>query len=465
MKLDFSSIPGTVGQYKTTEIIVSGPKKAIEAIKNRLTLTNKSVLGELKRLKSCRIFSHQHAAKVRQRIQELEGTETITCYGELDDPTRLSIPPGCHYLCETIVNNAHLLSTVHPSDTIQPYWLGYERYYQEEIVQELLKYRRASIHASVGSGKSLIIQILCRTFARIGWRVCVIVPSIELLAQTAKPLFDDKTFTVTVLGGGKKPVLGRQVLVTTAQSAASEIDKYDVVLIDEMQYTAAKTWQDLCVASINAKCVYGLTGTPRRADGLTDLIYVFNGPIVYRYTTKRATEEGFLAPTTYLQVPIHMPVNPRRDMPTHKEYELLFMHELFMDKVVDLVTKARAKGRPTLVLFKYVSVAKALAKRLGVDAAHGQYRLPFYQFRDGKCDLCVGTPSLLGTGIDVKRISALIYCASSASEIGVLQAFGRARRICEGKTDAVIVDCFPAMGKWKGYAEYRKQLMTAIEED
>lgn len=597
MSLNFEPIADTVGYYSSPyELIIKGSIVAEAKIRKMLTVVNTSVQQQISILRNKKPYSPAHAEQISEQIRELLPKEITKCYAETDEG--LSVPPGNYWMCKTLEGTEHL------SD-IQPVFFGHERYYQTAAVTEMLKYKRAAAMLITGSGKSLIISVLCRSLAAVGHRVIVIVPSKELLYQTFNPIKEHSGLNVSLLGDGKIPKPGCQVLISTAQSALNYVDAYSAVITDECfvadtivgtkkicdvkvgdwvpsfdpvtfvvtyemviatssktfegelievktksgekalctpnhpfltdknkftpagelkegdtvyfalndvlkktkiksinslkvvkplilynlqvvknqtyiangiavhncQYVPAKTYQDICTMAIRAKHFYALSGSPERPDGTTQLLWNFYGKLVYEYSAQQAIRDGYICPIKYVQY--FVPVSDLYKIPKMpiKEYIALHSRDPYIEKVYDLVGQSLDKGRKTLVLFKSNECCKKLADKLGVEAANGDYRAPFYAFKRGDTNLLIANISLLGVGIDVPDISAIIYCAGSQSEISVVQAFGRAVRIKPGKKDAVIADVIPydlihqtTRDKWKNKGNFRKYIASRYKE-
>jgi len=450
--MDFTCIPGTTGKYITSaELVISGNIASITEAKKRLTIVNLAAQKELAQLKKTVHRNVRHLYAMKKRHAELLETVETKCFAEREDGS-LSIPPGFWFLCESVAGH---------ESTVQPVALGGERYYQVEIVKEALKYKRSSIVAATGSGKSIIIRNLTLSLVKAGMRVVVVVPSIELLTQTFKTIkagCDQFDIDCGMLGGGKKPKDGVTVLVTTAQSALNYIDRFQAVICDEAHLVAAATYQDLAIATINSMHFHSLTATIERPDGLTPLIHAWAGKVVYSYSYKQAVSDGFLAPVKYYQKEVKSNAQVRPNTHMTKEYIAVHSDPHFIGELATMVKSSLAKGRPTLVLFKASECCNKLAKALGVEAASGEYRKPFYDFRDGKTELLIGNTALLGVGIDAPRISTIIYVASGVSEITFMQAVGRGTRIAAGKADCVVVDVVPNNRKFINMAGARMQI-------
>jgi superfamily II DNA or RNA helicase len=435
--MDFSHIPGLFGHYRSPiELIVTGGREAISSCKERLTIQNLSAAKELSGLQSKHAFSVKHQQQMLERIEELKGKITIECFAEIEEDT-LSIPPGFWFMCEHV--------TGHENST-KPVFYGEERYYQKDTVTELLNYKRACATLVTGAGKSKIIRSLVASLVAEGHRVCVCVPSLELLTQTYAAIKENSHFTISMLGGGKVPTLGCQVLVSTAQSALNEIDKYDALICDELHLWGAESFNAVMAGAMNASHTYGLTGTLIRADGLVGLIHAFTGKAVYNYTFKDGVKDGFLSPVNYIQKFVNITTFANANAHKVKKYIKIHSDEAYIAFVADLVGSSLKKNRPTLVLFKTLEPARKLADLLGVEVASGEYRNPFYKFKKQETELLIGTTSLLSTGLDCPRISTIIFCASGTSEVIFRQSIGRGTRISPGKKDCIVVDVIPKDG-------------------
>jgi superfamily II DNA or RNA helicase len=97
--------------------------------------------------------------------------------------------------------------------------------------------------------------------------------------------------------------------------------------------------------------------------------------------------------------------------------------------------------------------------------AHAQYRAPFYQFKKGEIRLLCGTDKLLGEGIDVPDVTAVINVCNTASEGMCRQIVGRAVRLFPDKEKATIIDIyFSNYDQFARAAESRRQVYETITD-
>jgi superfamily II DNA or RNA helicase len=452
-----SKIAGISIDYTSNiELTATGNSVSLEALKATLTVTNKSVARQISELQKKIPSSPKHAAAIAWKVKELEAQKTHTLYAENEDGS-LSLPPGFWYLGD-IRGTSHL-------NTVKPVLLGDERYYQQEIVAELLRYKRSCVVAATGTGKGRLIRDLVLSYVEAGKRVLVCVPSIELLSQTAEVIDSGLVARGHArcgkLGAGKSPKEGSMCVISTIQSAINIVDRFQCVIADELHVIAAESYQRVAAGAVSAEFFHGLTATIDRPDGLTPLIYAWCGPPVYKYPYQKAVKDGFLSPIKYHTRRIHSAARTYPNMHSTKEYIAVHSADGFIAEVAKITNNSLRAGRKTLVLFKASECCEKLAALLGTQAANGNYRKPLEDFKQGKTDLLIGNTSLLSTGLDIPQIAAIIFVAAGTSEILFMQSMGRGTRIAEGKKDCVVVDVVPDHRKFIRQGEVRRRM--AIE--
>jgi len=453
---EFAKIPGVEVVYKShLELYLKGDADVIGKVKKMLVIENTGVTKQLQQLRTTHPRSPKHAQSIAFRIRELQESQFITPFAEIDDNT-LSVPPGYWYLGE-MVGKDNL-------SNIKAVTQGDERYYQKEIVEELLKYKRSSVCAATGIGKSLVLRNLAVSYYLAGKKVLICVPSIELLEQTAKKI-DEGLVKYGAkcgrLGNGKKPKDGSRVVISTIQSAINICDNFDAVCFDEAHTTAAPTYLEVAAGAANAEYMHGLTATINRPDGLTPLIHAWSGPVVYNYDYRKAVKDEYLSPINYFQK-MAPGVYPyvSNNVTAITQYIKLHSCPTYINYVAQVVKNSLDAGRKTLVLFKSNECCEALAKVMGCESASGEYRKPLYDFKAGKTNLLIANTILVGTGIDVPDISSIIFCAAGTSEIVFMQSMGRGTRLFPGKKDCIVVDVVPAHHKYIAQGNIRKAIVA-----
>ena len=286
-KIKFQSVPGVTGSETTNPMTIrlDAAPAVLSKLKKMLTIRNKSADRQVMKAKKGLEFWYKldKTEKVLKKIADLEDIikenepEILQEYFT-DHGIWLEVPAGFWWLPEKW-NGA--IAPAYLNREAEPVLMPWLRDYQKEMVTTMLTYTRATGVLPTGAGKSAVITSLCKSLVACGKRVCVVVPTTELVDQTAMDIEKEIPDTASLGGKNKHPKLGVAVIVTTAASAKKCVDIYDAIIIDESQYSAASTWVELLTAAEKATHVYNLTATPFRADGMDLAIHAFGGPTVF----------------------------------------------------------------------------------------------------------------------------------------------------------------------------------------
>lgn len=232
------------------------------------------------------------------------------------------------------------------------------------------------------------------------------------------------------------------------------LNEYGLVLIDECHHSASETIANV-LKELKAKYVYGVTATPKRADGLEKINYMLIGPIRYSYTAKeKAKEQGI----QHLVYPRFTRTVPPRGVITGKmhpneAYDIIHNNDLRDEQIVDDVKNCVSEGRTPVVLSRYKDHSEKLYKRLKSYADYvflmtgnnskKEHRKIFEQMRQVGNDesmILVATGSLVGEGFDFPRLDTL-FMATPVSFRGVVEQYaGRLNRDYVGKENVIIYD-------------------------
>lgn len=104
---------------------------------------------------------------------------------------------------------------------------------------------------------------------------------------------------IGVLYGGKD-TCSRKVDVAIISSVLNKeeklpfLDEYGMVIMDECHHIPSKTYEQV-IQKIPACCRYGFSATPKRKDGQDPKIFMYFGPVRYRFSAKeRAIQQGIV---------------------------------------------------------------------------------------------------------------------------------------------------------------------------
>lgn len=340
------------------------------------------------------------------------------------------------------------------------------RYYQTEAFNALKAARHAGIQLPTGSGKSLIIAMLCRYDAV---QTIVVSPSGAITDQLYvqfQELFGKKF--VGKYGDGRKD-FGKLFTVATAQAltrltpddeAYQALSKVKRLIFDESHVTPADTFEAVCMGiGANAPERYFLSATQLRTDGSEMLLKGITGPIVYSKSFTELVSEGFLAKPIIkiFKVPTYGPSNAQD--PKTETRNQLYSNPNVNKMAAQIASKTVLMGnRQVVILIEEFKQFMMLKNFLSVpfEFVHGgasqeaKQLLPkeywdcdrdriIQDFNDGKVKCLIGT-SAISTGVDLKPVGCLIYLQGGLSEIKIRQGIGRGTRIVPGKKDFWVID-------------------------
>ncbi|MGO5306714.1 TOTE conflict system archaeo-eukaryotic primase domain-containing protein [Agathobacter sp. LCP21S3_B2] len=186
----------------------------------------------------------------------------------------------------------------------------------DKALKELTKYDNGILHAATAFGKTVVSSAI---IAQKKVNTLIILESSALIEQWKDalekflnideelPSYETKTGRVRK----RKSLIGTLQGVHDSMTGIIDIamagslckkgefhkllNEYGLVLIDECHHSASETIANV-LKELKAKYVYGVTATPKRADGLEKINYMLIGPIRYSYTAKeKAKEQGIQA--------------------------------------------------------------------------------------------------------------------------------------------------------------------------
>ncbi|WP_255467321.1 DEAD/DEAH box helicase [Raoultibacter phocaeensis] len=193
----------------------------------------------------------------------------------------------------------------------------------------------------------------------------------ELLTPTGR-LSKKKRSLVGQIGGGKRlpsgildvalvPALFEKGELSNEKRVADIVQQYGMVICDECHHVPAFSFEQI-MRSTKARYVYGLTATPKRADGLQAIAFMQCGPIRYR---AEKTEDGELS---FSRIMIPRFTKSHLDGVDPDNYtqivEALSLDAARNDLIVRDVVQVLDRGGTPLVLTKRVDHAVLLEESL-----------------------------------------------------------------------------------------------------
>lgn len=352
--------------------------------------------------------------------------------------------------------------------------------YQERAITEALKAKQGIIVAPCGSGKT---QIGLEIAARIGKRTLWLTHTSDLLNQSmarAKSVFDLSANDYGVITGGKVDI-GRVMTFATVQTMcklkeSSYKDKFDVVIVDEAHHCVGTPTQVSMfysvISSINARWKYGLTATPKRADGLIGCMYALLGDKICEISKDDVKDTT--CPVEVLVRETGYTPDVSKILETDGTLSFVkLINEIVQDEDRNdlIVQDAITADGTCLILTDRVNHVNALKKAI---EAHGvpvisiigcgskiERKRATAALNNKEVKVAVATYALAKEGLDIPTLEFVILATPQKNEVTVVQSAGRVGRKAEGKDHGTVVDyCddFPMLRGWlkKRMSFYRK---------
>lgn len=322
---------------------------------------------------------------------------------------------------------------------------GALRDYQHAAVAAAVAARDGVIQAPTGSGKTVIAAALA---ARLGTPALILVHTSVLLEQTADRMRQFLGIEPGRVGGGAESwdtVTVAMVQTLLRRDLAPFRDRFGLVILDEAHHCPAETFKSV-VRHFAARHRIGLTATPTRKDRLHPVLFDVVGPIVHRVAPRTLVAQGSIAPSQVIEVTTAFRGAFRNN------YGGL-INRLVRDAkrnalVLDAVVAHR--GARALVLSERVRHCEMLAAALqerGIPAeiltgkmARDARDAVLARFSDGRTEVLVSTPAMVGEGFDLPAIETVFLTVPNGNVAKTTQVLGRALRPHAGKAAGRIVD-------------------------
>ncbi|WP_350453606.1 TOTE conflict system archaeo-eukaryotic primase domain-containing protein [Slackia heliotrinireducens] len=435
----------------------------------------------LNRIRRLAAFGNPEFYRAQAMHQSVYGKRRIVWCGE-EDEAYIMLPRGCEQRLIRLLSEHGCVCHFDDKRTdgvpIGATFSGVLRDRQQQAVDALLRHESGILMAPTGFGKTVIGAYI---IGKLKMRTLVIVPKTNLIDQWKTRLEqflvieDNRPALLTKSGRPsrrKRPVIGQIgggknapsgiVDIATFQSLSFKddlgipsakpiVEDYGLVICDECHYGAAPNLE-LVMKNVTAKYVYGLSATPKRADGLERIIYMHCGPIRHKVDPKeQAAEQGFVRTLQPRFTRVRL-ASLEPGFSFNQVVDALCEHAARNDLIAEDAAGAVRAGRTPLVITKRKEHASELAKRLeeaGVTtyvltgegtAREKRDRIERVRNATGSDYAIVATGSYIGEGFDLPQLDTLMLASPYSHEGVITQYSGRLHRESEGKTDVIVYD-------------------------
>ena len=424
-------------------IITDLTRSQTEHIKRYLTISNPKLI-ELTRL-------GLNAHKI---------TKYLTCYKHHGD--RLLVPIGAlPYITSTFsysMSKADIIDNrvTHTSEAyfskLKPHKGFKLRDYQEEIVSACMEKSVGVVEAMTGSGKTIAFAEL---ILRRRQNTLVLVHTTELANQPRAAIAEYLNVSedaIGFIGGGTFKV--KPITVGLLQSLASFIktddgfskidlinEKFGQIICDETHIIAADSYYNV-MTELKAKYKFGFSATPKREDGLTNVIFFATGPRIHVVDKDRLKKVLMKPDLREIQTDYYFPL-----MQTSEYQDMV--SDLSLDEERNnliLETLKDYKDKPICILCSRLSQVEYLQDKIkdSVILTSKMTKKNRKQVMEDlllkKKNIVISTYGLFSTGINIPHLEIVFLAGPMQSEIKIKQTAGRLMRKAKGKNSAIMVD-------------------------
>ena len=346
---------------------------------------------------------------------------------------------------------------------------------QKPALEEMMKYDNGILQAATAFGKTVVCSAM---IAEKKVNTLIVLENSALLDQWKDaleqfldideqlPEYKTKTGRTRVrksligkLQGSHDSMTGVVDIAMAGSLCKKEgwhplIDHYGMIIVDECHHAASDTIAKV-LQKVPAKYVYGVTATPKRADGLEKINYMLLGPIRYIYSSKEKAKAQRIPHLVYPRFTRTVP--PRgvitERMHPNEAYEILRHNEVRDEQILSDVKDCIAAGRTPVILSRYKDHSERLYERIKGYAdkvflmtgnnskkEHRRIREQLQETTPGETLALVATGSLIGEGFDFPRLDTLIMATPVSFQSVVEQYAGRLNRNYAGKEDVIVFD-------------------------
>lgn len=349
--------------------------------------------------------------------------------------------------------------------------------YQERVVKKALKKKNGVIVMPCGSGKT---QTALELVARLGKKTLWLTHTQDLLNQSmerAKSCYGLNTSEYGTITAGKINV-GNTITFATVQTMCN-IDlkdlqyMFDVIVVDECHKCVGTPTNVMMfykvLSNLSARYKFGITATPKRADGLERCMFALLGD-----TIDEVTREEVANTTCKVIVEKRKTgYTPDIDLITATDGTIIYS-----GLVEDIVKNQERNEKIAKDLSELDGSCLILSDRLAhIDAiyelmsdkgmcakidgrtnsksAKAFRKQVIGKLNDGEIKYLFATYKLAKEGLDIPTLRYVVFATPQKDYTTVAQSAGRVGRKADGKEKGVVIDYVDDFGLLYGYSKKR----------
>lgn len=326
------------------------------------------------------------------------------------------------------------------------------RPYQTKAVQEIRSayakgVQRILLKMPTGSGKTVVFSHILNGLLSKNNPGMMLVRGRQLVDQASQRLLREKTDHGVLMAGHWNHDPRKLIQICSADTIRSRElrPKATLIVVDEAHMAVSPTFRKI-MADYPDALVLAVTATPYVEQPMDHLAEIVICPI----TVRELVDQGYLVPLRYFapRTPDLSNIKMKG-----KDFDDESLSRFMQDSVLvgDVVTewKKNAQSRPTIVFAVDVAHSKAIEEAFNlaqIPACHldANSSLELRQekidlLRTGKLSVLTNC-GVLSTGVDMPHVSCIVLARPTKSYNLHIQQLGRGTRICEGKSDCLVLD-------------------------
>lgn len=344
------------------------------------------------------------------------------------------------------------------------------RDYQLRVINKLIEAGYGFGICATGSGKTSMCAALCHVFASHGLQTILIVPSGDLIRQTAEEFnkryeaIGSDTITVGTYSGDSKNIDHPIVVATwqSLQNAPHYMGYFQVVIVDEAHGAKAEVIQSLI--NDHGKHIayrYGVTGTFPKSEVDQYSLKSSIGPIVDTVDAAWLIAQGYLSSIEITAIETQDVSEEFPDYQSEKAF--LAKSEERLANISKLIMQKRDELGNTLVLVNSINQGQALEELIpGSVFLWGESEKELreqnykeYAEKDGI--ILIASVGIASTGISIDRIFVEWLIDIGKSFTKCIQSVGRGLRKKGDKSHIHVFDVYSKLKFSKKHFKKRKE--------
>ena len=397
----------------------------------------------------------------------------------------LILPFGCVAELRKLFPDVPCMSRIKPCEPFY-YASGINLYpYQERAVKTALRARNGVIVMPCGAGKS---QTALQIVSILGVRTLWLTHTQDLLNQSlnrAKSVLNCVNSSYGTITGGKVNI-GSGITFATVQTMskldlAHYRDAWGCVIVDEVHRAVgapAKVMQFYKVLS-NLSCRYkfGLTATPKRADGLEKSMFALIGDIICEVSRDEVKDTTCPVKVEFVETGYM----PNLEMALSGDGTINYAglvddlientdrFNLISNSINKLNGSILVLGNRVKFLQKlndaYKGKSVCLSTLGNSKAAKAERKEALRRLNDGEISCVFCTYQLAAEGLDCPNLRYVVFATPEKDPTRIQQASGRVGRKSEGKDCGVVIDFVDAFGMYKSWKKKREAVYKKLGYD